>query len=309
MTESIRLLEFYNDDWRINDSRYSLIPNHYYSLLQIHHASTCIRSRDFDAPDIIHFLDGVNDAKHSTKTLRTILLQDQYRDKWAALTAFFLRKWWTRVWTIQEFVIPENVKFWYGPRCLTRVSILAALCMEDRCNAPGFKDSIAFHPAFNRRRAWLLHESARTSGKDVSLPLLALIAYFCDCEATNDHDRMYGLTGLCREDHGIDIDYATSVDDTYFQFTKAFVTKHKSLDMITFASMFVATPGSSTPSWLLDWRTRRQPLGVPLMASQSATDFRDHIGKRRNSLDMYSACFVAKMQVFHEPGEVHVFYS
>jgi hypothetical protein len=41
-----------------------------------------------DAPDFIHFLSRVNDAKHSTEALRTILLQDQYRDKWAALTAF-----------------------------------------------------------------------------------------------------------------------------------------------------------------------------------------------------------------------------
>jgi hypothetical protein len=226
-----------------------------------------------DAPDFIHFLSRVNDAKHSTETLRTILLQDQYRDKWAALTAFFLRKWWTRVWTIQEFVIPVNVKFWYGSRCLTRDAIFAALCMGDRCNAPGFKDSIAFHHAFNRRRAWLLYEFARTSGKDVSLSLLALVAYFCDCEATNDHDRLYGLTGLCREDHGIDINYATSVDDTYLQFAKAFIAKHKSLDIITFASIFVATPGSSTPSWVPDWRRRRQPLVIPLMASQSATDF------------------------------------
>jgi hypothetical protein len=43
--------------------------------------------------------------------------------------------------------------------------------------------------------------------------------------------------------------------------------------MVSFASIFAATPGSSLPSWVPDWRARIQPLVVPLMASQNATDF------------------------------------
>jgi hypothetical protein len=247
-----------------------------------------------DAPDFIDFLGKLNDANHSNDTLRTILLQDQYRDKWATLTAFFLRKWWTRVWTIQEFVIPENVIFWYGLRPLTRDKIFAALCMGDRCNAPGFKDTIAFHHAFNRRRAWLLYESARKSGRDLSLSLLALVAYFCNCEATDDHDRLYGLTGLCHDDHGISIDYTSSVEAIYLEFAKSFIARHKSLDIIAFASLFIATPGSSIPSWVPDWRARREPLVVPLMVSQSATNFLGNLRPPRLLENKYaSACYSA----------------
>lgn len=224
------------------------------------------------ALDFIGLLNEMNDAKHSKERLLGELHQDEYRDRWVAFRQFFLRKWWTRVWTIQEFAIPSKISFWCGQRRISRDTIFAALTVADRCNAPNFKGTIAFHHAFNRRRVWLLYEAAKV-GTSVHLSLMALAAYFCSNEATDDRDRLYGFTGLCTEDHGLEINYAWSVDEVYLHFARSFITKHESLDILCFASLFSATSGSSLPSWVPDWRARLQPHVIPSMASQSSCDF------------------------------------
>ncbi|KAF9698450.1 hypothetical protein EKO04_003823 [Ascochyta lentis] len=231
------------------------------------------QSEDSDsALDFIGLLDEMNNAKYSRESLHKILHQDEYCDRWIAFRNFFMRKWWTRVWTIQEFAIPSNILFWCGQRYISRDAIFAALGVADRCSAPNFKETIAFHHAFNRRRVWLLYEVAKTQEKRVNLSLLALAAYFCSNEATDDRDRLYGFTGLCTEDHGLEINYAWSVNKVYLHFAKSFIAEHKSLDILCFASMFKATARSSLPSWVPDWRIRIQPTVIPLMASQSSCE-------------------------------------
>jgi hypothetical protein len=232
------------------------------------------QSEDSDsALDFIGLLNEINDAKYSKEILHEILHQDEYRGRWIAFRNFFLREWWNRVSTIQEFAIPSNIPFWCGQRHISRDAIFAALTVADRCSAPKFKDTIAFHHSFNRRRVWLLYEVAKMSAKSITLSLLALATYFCSNEATDDRDRLYGFTGLCNEDHGLEINYASSVDEVYLHFAKSFIAEHNSLDILCFASMFNATARSSLPSWVPDWRTRIQPTVIPLMASQSSCNF------------------------------------
>lgn len=237
-----------------------------------------------DAPDFINLLVMMNASPRTKENLRTTLRQDIYVDKWKALRQFFLRKWWTRVWTIQEFTIPERVTFWYGARQLQRTAIFKALSVARLCNVRVFKDSTAFYNAWNRRRAFMLNEHARRTGKDMKLSLVALAAYFCHNDATDDRDRLYGLTSLSANNHGLVIDYSLSVNEVYIRFARSFITEHKSLDIISFASIFAATPGSSLPSWVPDWRTKTEPLVVPLMASQTASSI---VGNLRHRYENY----------------------
>jgi hypothetical protein len=204
--------------------------------------------------------------------MRKTLQKDQYQTHWTALRNFFLRRWWSRVWTTQEFVIPSRVTFWCGPRRISGESIFAALSVIDRCDSTGFKNTIAFHHAWNRWRAWKLYKSTQHNPREnYTLSLLALATYFCNNEATDDRDRLYGLNGLCTENHGLEIIYSQSTDEVYLRFAQSFITKHQSLDIIPFASLFNATPSSFLPSWVPDWRSKRQPLVIPLMASQSSS--------------------------------------
>ena len=242
------------------------------------------QSDDSDcALNFILFLDDWNRETYTAEyalmierkeNMRKILQKDQYQTHWTALRNFFLRRWWGRVWTTQEFVIPSSAAFWCGPRQISGEAIFAALTVVNRCDTTGFKDTIAFHHAWNLRRAWLLYKSMQHKPREnYTLSLLALATYFCNNEATDDRDRLYGLTGLCTENHALDITYSQSVDEVYLRFAKSFITQHKSLDIVIFASLFNAAPGSSLPSWVPDWRSRRQPLVIPLMASQSSSEF------------------------------------
>ena len=234
------------------------------------------QSDDSDtALDFVYFLHGLNTARMANDDLRPVLRDimqgDEYRARWIALRQFFLRKWWSRIWTVQEMVIPANVSFWCGSRELGREVIFASLLMADGCYAPEFRGNIAFFNAFHRRRAWLLNEPIRTSAEPPKLSLIALASYFSNNEATDNRDLIYGLLGLCTEDHSLEVSYSKSVDEIYLHFAQSFINQHQSLDILSFGALFASTSGSSVPSWVPDWRTRCEPMVVPLMASQSST--------------------------------------
>jgi hypothetical protein len=225
------------------------------------------------AIEFLYHLAKIHRSKQNHGNLRKIFSETEYDAKWAALKSFFLRRWWSRMWTVQESVIPSDIIFWCGTRQIDRSILFSALVVIDSCNTAGFQDSLAFRHIWNRRRAWLLHKVVQKPARAFSLSLLALAAYFCSNEATDPRDRLYGLTGLCTIDHGLEINYSESVEEVYLRFAKSFIEHHKSLDVIAFAALFVPSSSSLLPSWVPDWRARVDPVVVPLMASQSATDF------------------------------------
>lgn len=168
----------------------------------------------------------------------------------------------------------------------------------DQCDPIGLKDTMAFHHPWTRRRAWYLHKFGLNKlGRSLDLSLLALAVYFCNYDTTDDRDRLYGLTGLCTENHGLEVNYSWTVDEVYLRFAKSFIMHHKSLDIISFASLFVATSSSALPSWVPDFRTGIRPLVVQLMASQSSCSFignlrpgHGQLADRGHKLACYSAC-------------------
>lgn len=225
------------------------------------------------AVNFIQLLHRIDEEGHSIKEIRQIMQEQDHQASWALLEEFFMRKWWTRVWTLQEFVLPSMVSFWCGSRTISRTAVCAALLIADKCDSMGFKDSIAFRQGWNRRRVWRWHKMLSEAPEvHAGLSLPALAAYFCTNEATNDIDRLYGIHGLSAIDRDLlEIDYSQSADQIYFRFTKSFIEKHGSLDLTMFASIFPSSTTSSLPSWVPDWRQAplSGPLVLPLMVSQS----------------------------------------
>jgi hypothetical protein len=224
------------------------------------------------ALDFIEFLDRIILENYNVKEIR-MLEQDHYHPQWKALTNFLTRKWWSRVWTIQEFVLPPRVSFWCGMRTVSRTALCHSLLAGDQCNSIGIKENVAFKSGFNRRRVWKLYMAGEKLGADTSRSLLALAAYFGFMDATDDRDRLYGLIALSTDGALLEVDYSLSSQEVYLGFTQAFIARHKSLDIICYASLYSAPAGSLRPSWVPDWQkrqTRNHSLVVPLMVSQSS---------------------------------------
>lgn len=227
-----------------------------------------------DTDRAIDFIELLNETIRqqtcSPEEIRAIFHQDQYHPHWAALTNFFQRRWWTRIWTLQEYAIPASVSFWYGMRSVGRSAVEGALMGADQYTALAFKGTAAFRHGFNRRRVQRLHDLGQEPGTKLGRSLVALAAYSSCFEATDDRDRLYGIKGLATDAFLLDVNYSLSVEDTYLRFVKSFIEHYKSLDVICFASIYCPPPGSSLPSWVPDWRTTVDPLVIPLMVSQSA---------------------------------------
>jgi hypothetical protein len=266
-------------------------------------------SADSDlAIDFIHLLDDTirqqqqKDQSHSqdlTDAIRLRLQTGQYHAHWAALTHFLARRWWWRIWTIQEFVMPPALSFWCGGREVSRTALCRGLSAADRCTSVGIKETIAFRYAYNRKRAYDRFREATEreqrqgqGGRDggsgsAGLTLLSLVAYFCCMDATDDRDRLYGLRALAADGHLLVIDYSLSAKQVYLQFAQALIDRHNSLDVVCFATVHSRStqPSSnsdgrrvSLPSWVPDWHRRDAFLSMPVMASQSASA---HVGNLR----------------------------
>lgn len=251
-------------------------------------------SSDSDlAMDFINILDQTSRRNLSVAEIRATLQQDHYRAHWRALTNFLSRRWWSRVWSVQEFVLAPSLEFWCGMRDISRDAMCNSIGMADKCTSAGIKETLAFTHGNNRRRAWGLYEASKRPGASPGLSLLALAAYFCCMDATDDRDRLYGLRALATDQSILEVDYSLTTEEVYTRFAKSFITHYRSLDIICFASTYAPPSGSTLPSWVPHWQ-KRNPVVIPSMASQSS---KSHVGNLRSPrhLDMdpsvfYSAC-------------------
>jgi hypothetical protein len=239
------------------------------------------------ALDFIQLHDDLTEQGYDVAAFRTMLQKDAYRLQWTALTNLFARKWWSRIWTVQEFVLARNISFWCGIREMSRLAVCRSLSIADKCTSVGIKETPGFAHANHRRRALDLYEEAgkrkpgAAAGEKMSLSLVALAAYFSCMDSTDERDRLYGLTALASDGHFLDVDYSLDIYQVYLNFAQAFIARHNSLDIICFASIYSPPPDDSLPgggpSWLPHWQRITPPI-IPLMVSQSS---KTHIGNLR----------------------------
>lgn len=242
---------------------------------QLEEAIVWLGESSFDSDlafDFIDFLDKTDQRDLSVAQVRSLLQGDEYHAHWAALKNLLSRRWWSRIWTVQEFVLPASVSLWCGMRSVSRVAMCNSITMADRCTSVGIKETLAFPYANNRKRAWVLYKARSQLGDNLTLSLVALAAYFCCMDATDERDRLYGLMALSTDSFLPSVDYSLSAQEVYLRFAQSFIAEHKSLDIICLASIYSAPLGSSQPSWVPDWH-KQSALVVPSMASQSSKTY------------------------------------
>lgn len=206
-------------------------------------------------------------------------------EKWRAMSAWMASPWWTRVWTLQEFLLAGRLVFHCGQESITKQAWVDAITAIYDYQAIGLLNRDAFGHQWARMRLLEHFEDERTSDK---MSLVAMMAYLGYYRATDDRDRIYALLGVCTDvDREIvgKATYDASVGAVYTRLATRFFEVHQSLDLICFAALFngplrLSAGEDPLPSWVPDWRRwgGRTSRPVPSMVSEPS---RHHIGNFR----------------------------
>ncbi|KAJ0124615.1 hypothetical protein J7T55_005954 [Diaporthe amygdali] len=199
-------------------------------------------------------------------------------EKWQALRHWMRRPWWTRVWTLQEFLLPQSLSFYCGNQSITRsdwgraITTIYNYSTVSRISFESLIDHKGFGNQWARRRLLAYY-------KHSTMGLVALMAYIGHHEATDDRDRVYAVLGICNDTDRAIVgtpDYTISVEELYTRIVVGFMHQHKSLNILCHRALFTKPhpsseePGRRTPTWVPDWRcwTDAASRPVPSMVSE-----------------------------------------
>jgi hypothetical protein len=224
-------------------------------------------------------------------TVQKELQKEQYEAQWGALEKLLVRRWWERIWTMQEFILSPKIAFWCGLKTVSRAAISIAIWFFWECSPSELHRRPAFINGWHRRRVheWYTRSVAIETARRFEISLVALASYCSNDGVTDDRDRLFGLCGLTPDIKLIRIDYELSVEEIYTDFTKAHIRHHEYLDIICLAQLYSScSVDSPLPSWVPDWRKRlKQNFVTPFMVSQSSQkaigNFRPPQFVRRNN--------------------------
>lgn len=236
----------------------------------------------------IDFLTGLAERRHELRQAvnkRHKQMPSDLEDHpgWKALEQLLQNPWWRRVWTLQEFLLPDNLKFHCGPKAIPRQVFRQGMDALELCGPPDTSIlSSVWTTAWNRRRISDWYHSVETRDK---MSLVSLMAFCGDYGVTDPRDRIWAVHGLAREEDREMIGHPTyrnGVREAYVGLVERFVKSYGCLDIICYAQLF-ASQDPDWPSWVPDWRTSVQPLVVPLMVSQSANEHLANFRPRNRS--------------------------
>lgn len=191
---------------------------------------------------------------------------------WGSLERLLERPWWRRVWTLQEFLIPERLRFYCGAKSISRAEFRQGMGALELCGPleEYIRDQV-WMTAWNRRRIIDWYQDGHHRHR---MPLVSLMAFCGDYGASDAKDRVWAVHGLARQEDRDMIGpptYHGEVQGLYARLVKSFVDKYGSLDIICYSQLF-ARQDPRWPSWVPDWRVPLpRPSVVPLMVSQSAS--------------------------------------
>ena len=240
------------------------------------------------AVQFLHYLQNLQPVFSGLKAdlARANLRSPEMDAHWSSASNLLARPWFKRVWTVQEMMLPGEVKFYCGKDSISRGKLKTAMYSIFLCSI-GDRDMDveliprkSFDLAFNRRRIHQWHINPKTRG----ISLVAILAYLGNHSASDPRDRVYSVLGLVTErDRKLvgNPEYQTSVQYQYAKLVRSFYNEYRSLDIICFSHTFnryaeEEDPGgeATVASWVPDWRVYTEYASpVPLMASQSASEY------------------------------------
>ncbi|MCJ1464429.1 hypothetical protein MMC07_003042 [Pseudocyphellaria aurata] len=183
---------------------------------------------------------------------------------WEALTKFYRRPWFSRVWVLQETAVsnlsPEvragkKVLLWDACESAQRFVEIQVKNSNDPVSAMARNALKATVAAIHNVRRDL-------SPTDPMSSLEMLLKRTMTFHATDPRDKVFALLGLAHESDRVEIDpdYSKSLEQVYAEIAVYLISRN--INMIYFNTN---SPNQNHPSWVPDWSwlNRRWPLWTP----------------------------------------------
>ncbi|KAE9362973.1 HET-domain-containing protein [Stipitochalara longipes BDJ] len=192
------------------------------------------------------------------------LIQPERKEEFDALTKFFRRDYFWRIWVVQEIACATKATVYYGSDSMPW-SGLVEVCGK-LSDARALLRRVIYHdkPAslFSLMRGGpmnlVLTRKVTSSFTENNAPsLLDLLSTHMSKGSTLEHDKVYGIVGISadRDTFG-SIDYGRSIRDTYIYTAQHIITKTGSLNVICIQQN--DDNKHQLPSWVADWERRNK---------------------------------------------------
>jgi hypothetical protein len=165
---------------------------------------------------------------------------------WANVNRLFSRPWFERLWVVQELYLAREAHFICGQLTISWDELKHA-CKKIILNS--------MFSRISKRRQILMAIQAHRPGAHSYIHILpdrsvfTLLPSLTSSKCTDPRDMIYGLLGICSDDHGIEVDYSSSVHDVYINWAWVQIDRSKRLDIL---SACKDSKGVGLPSWVPD---------------------------------------------------------
>lgn len=197
-------------------------------------------------------------GKHPSR----LITEESETDRaWAAVSALVERPWWTRVWIVQECVLPKRDP---TVQCGHRIVSWKDLEKFKVVNIDGTSDPGSF-PMSTRSAVRIMYRTAglllarQSFHENTAMDLKLLLQYdTLNSESTNPKDKVYGLLGLTSERCRASLlpDYSKSVTDVYMDTARYIIDSTGNLNILSTNTNSPRAEDPPLPSWVPDWVLR-----------------------------------------------------
>ncbi|KAI6091562.1 HET-domain-containing protein [Hypoxylon rubiginosum] len=162
----------------------------------------------------------------------------------SGLTHLFDRRYFFRVWVIQEIAMAKRVTLY---------------CGDNSISLPSFT-TLRLPPRYIHRVSWLFkYGQGGTSPLTQPDELLHLLNTTSGCAASDARDHIFAVLGLIRDGifEGLVPDYMLSTEQIYIGVASYLITRHKKTQILLYPKL-----RSGPHTWIPDWSIYRAPETV-----------------------------------------------
>ena len=169
--------------------------------------------------------------------------------------------WWTRVWTVQEAILPTQSSLCYGSESIPWSTIaITAQKMQNHMHDCQQCESLLFW-GWNSARLWtFISDIQEVKTQRDSIHLSDLLILFRSRRATNARDHIFAFLGLITSADGmvpLEVNYAVDPKKLYMEATLYAIKASGNLNIVAAVNKDTEKDRmKGLPSWIADWSAK-----------------------------------------------------